>query len=342
MNQALEASSYVYQGVWTNWSKGSIMGVTLTLSPQKATAVVAILAIFVQMAGSQSWMILRFALHQIRASAGPKDGFYHQQQAILRNSPSDISTAGQLVQSVWAWRRHTKRPLPRTLFLICCAFCHFLFFLLAGIFSSNLANAGGDVLSRSPFCGTLNTSFTSTFLGGIDYATKMERDAQLSQEYVELCYNTTTTSASCNVFPRRQLDWKTSLSKLCLFEAPVCLDKSLSIQFDTGFLDSQDDLGLNARETDRISYRRVTSCSPLNDAQYIGDWMYSSFNSTTQLPVIGFYHGPSPDSEFFTSDVGQWDIGYDSIQILTRCTCRMHTLGTSISLKVQASTLFQN
>jgi hypothetical protein len=45
---------------------------------------------------------------------------------------------------------------------------------------------------------------------------------------------------------------------------------SRSITLDSGLIDSQDDLGLNAPPGDRLSYRRVMSCAPLNnDEQYL-------------------------------------------------------------------------
>ena len=98
MPQALDASAYVFQGVWTNWSKKGVLGVTLTLSPANAAVLVAILALFVQMTGSQLWTVIQFTFHQHRASEVPKDALYHQQQAVLRNNPSDLNTLRQLFQ----------------------------------------------------------------------------------------------------------------------------------------------------------------------------------------------------------------------------------------------------
>src|ERR1700733_4754926 len=98
MPQALEASSYVHQGFWTNWSKGGTLGETLTLSRANSTILVAVLAIFVQVTGSQLWRVFQIALHQARATQEPRDALHHQQQAVLRNNPSDFGSIWQLLQ----------------------------------------------------------------------------------------------------------------------------------------------------------------------------------------------------------------------------------------------------
>jgi hypothetical protein len=308
MPQASDASSYVFQGIWTNWAKGAVLGSTLTLSAQNAAVLFAILALFVRMTGSQLWTVIQFVLHQKRVSDIPMDALYHQQQVVLRNNTSDLNTMRQLLRLMWAWRRRSKQPVRRSIHLILSALVHFILFGLAGVFSSVLVRAGNDALSRSPYCGG-GLLFKASYLNAVDAPSaifhpidlnlqdKSQDDAQLSQEYVQTCYNTTEPSTSCSSFPQQQLSWTTKTNTSCPFDDAVCHPSVSAISFDTGFLDSSKDLGLNAQESDRISYRRLTTCIPLNDKAYITSWrnITSDFTLTpnSSIEAVDAYYGLS-------------------------------------------------
>jgi hypothetical protein len=303
MPQALDACSYLFQGIWINWSKGAISGATLTLSPRNAAVLVAVLALFVQMTGSQLWTVFQFIFHQCRASKGPLDGYYHQQQAVLRNNTSDLNTLRQLLRITWAWRGKARRPFRRSVHLLLWAFLHFVLFGLAGVFSSTVVTAGKAALSRSPYCGVLSPSYLQS-LGtlqtplvnqrNLDLQAKSEDDTQLSQEYVQTCYNVTTPPSSCSSYARRQLSWTTNRNVTCPFDSPVCHPSVPAVSFDTGYIDSSDDLGLNAQTKDRISYRRLTTCVPLNDKVYITGYRnVSSDSGGPNLEAVDAYYGPS-------------------------------------------------
>ena len=302
MPQALDASSYVFQGVWIDWSKGAISGSTLTLSPVNAAVLVAVLALFVQMTGSQLWTAIQFMFHQCRASKAPMDGYYHQQQAVLRNNTSGLSTLRQLLRIMWAWRGRARRPFRRSVHLMFWALFHFLLFGLAGVFSSSFVTAGKVALSRSPYCGVLSPSylqslgsFGSTIVNqrNLDLQAKSQDDVQLSQEYVQTCYNVTNPASSCSSYPKRQLSWATTRNVACPFDSAVCHPSVSAVSFDTGYIDSSDDLGLNAQARDRISYRRLTTCVPLNDEAYITRSRNVSGNGGPNVEAVDAYYGPS-------------------------------------------------
>ncbi|OQV07370.1 hypothetical protein CLAIMM_11813 [Cladophialophora immunda] len=64
---------------------------------------------------------------------------------------------------------------------------------------------------------------------------------------------------------------------------------------DTGLISSHRHLGLNAPVRDRIQYRKVTTCTILNDEKYISDW--KNLSATADSPakrVVDAYYGPSP------------------------------------------------
>src|ERR1700748_678247 len=108
MPQAEAASSYVHEGLWTNWAKGTPFGATLTLTPTNAAILIAIVAIYVQLVGSHLWKVMVFVLHQCRATPAERDGLYHQHQVILRNSASEPGTMWQLFRVGLAWRHQRQ------------------------------------------------------------------------------------------------------------------------------------------------------------------------------------------------------------------------------------------
>jgi hypothetical protein len=229
------------------------------------------------------------------------DGYYHQQQAVLRNNTSGLSTLRQLLRITWAWRGRAKRPFRRSAHLMLWALFHFVLFGLAGVFSSSFVTAGKVALSRSPYCGVFSPSYLQS-LGNagsivnqrnLDLQAKSQDDTQLSQEYVQTCYNATNPSSSCSSYPKRQLSWSTTRNVACPFDSAVCHPSASAVSFDTGYIDSSDDLGLNAQARDRISYRRLTTCVPLNDETYITGPRNVSGDGGPTIEAVDAYYGPS-------------------------------------------------
>ena len=65
------SEALVYHGPWINFSKGTILGATLTISARDGAILVAFLALFVRFVGGHFWSILCFVLHQSRSSKEP-------------------------------------------------------------------------------------------------------------------------------------------------------------------------------------------------------------------------------------------------------------------------------
>jgi hypothetical protein len=103
MAQILDKTTYIFKGIWTDWSKGNVRGLTLTLRPTTATLLTNSLALFVTLSGGQLWTILRFAVHQLRASPDVEEkvAHRHQQQVVLRNASTDLDIAR--LMSILAW-----------------------------------------------------------------------------------------------------------------------------------------------------------------------------------------------------------------------------------------------
>jgi hypothetical protein len=297
MPQALDPTAYVHEGFWTDWTKGSIHGLTLTLCPTSANLLIATLALFVTMSGGQLWTIVRFALHQARASNryDALGGLHNQQQVILRNATTDVATAHLFIRLAWSWRRTAVKPFLSSMVIVLLAMSHAVFFMVAGAFSAALANAGQSVLSRSPYCGDFNASYlatvnngvnastTGTFQLSLEFIAKEEHDVQLSLEYARECHMASSLSSSCDTFQQPRLNWKTLQNGSCPFDSTTCSDSGTTV-FDTGLIDSHDDLGINAHVDDRLFYRRVTNCTVLNDTAQVTVWVNGT-NSAGAPPV---------------------------------------------------------
>ena len=294
-----DASAYIHLGLWTNQDKGSFRGLTLTVSPASATLLTNLMALFVTMAGGQFWTILRFTLHQIRAMSHDKarDPEYNRQQVVLRNTTSATSTVQFLVYLGWKSRKDTS-ALPRLLSslpIIMLAIFSTVFFILAGVFSNTLIDAGSEVLSRSPFCGFYNqTYFNDVVTGSTPVTTQIEAqlaeyhargfsDLQRSQQYAQECYQLEGTgSSNCDTFKKSTLPLTTLHNGSCPFDPRICLEGVDTIVFDSGPIDTHKDLGINAVPEDRLTYRKVVHCTVLNDTSYTTGWMNKSGPLPTQ------------------------------------------------------------
>ena len=79
-------------GTWMNWTKGPILGATITIDLRDGALLISFLALFVRLVGSHAWSIFCYMFHQWQSSKGERDALHHQQQTLLRNSGSVTST----------------------------------------------------------------------------------------------------------------------------------------------------------------------------------------------------------------------------------------------------------
>jgi hypothetical protein len=293
MDKALDPSAYINEGFWVNWTKWRVLGSTLTLSNTNSTLLTNLLALFVTMAGSQFWTIVRFSLHQVRASFPDRQSnvLYNKEQVVLRNSTSAAVTVQLFLMLRWASRKGVSESPTKSMPVVFIAVFSAAFFLIAGAFSNTVADVGPNVLSSSPLCGVFNQTYLSLTQHGIDGAlaspetlslfqeaeARQEHDIELSVQYAQSCYLMQTTgSSNCDTFQSSTLRLKTSNAEECPFKAEVCRPDVHTIAFDTGLINSHTDLGMNAVKQDRLSYRRVTNCTVLDDTKQTTGWINQS------------------------------------------------------------------
>ena len=286
--------SYIYTGAWVNWSRGHVLGPTITVTQRNGGLLIAFLGIFVTIAGAACWRILCFLIHQWRADKNVKhDALYHQQQAILRNCTSPGSAAWQVSQVAWSWRGIARSPVWRNLPLIILAVLNMSLFGLAGIFSSEITKAAGnETLLMSHNCGWLNSDNDTTKVYAISRGINQTLAASL---YSRACYGENRGNLECSRFARSRIDFSTKKNVSCPFDERMCIDGPTSaFQVESTLVDSHNDLGMNARKSERVQYRKTSTCTVIPSKDF-----YEETNTTTltneTVPSIRYKYGSRID-----------------------------------------------
>lgn len=274
-NLGVSTQPVVYLGIWTNWSKGKVLGLTLTMDQRNGSVLIACIAIFITFAGSGLWRIACFAFHHAFSSSNSQDALYHQRQAILKNSDDAFSGMIKWIRLLMAWRKHGQRPfqrlVPLTFFTAVIVAC----FTAAGILSSNFASmTGQEVLLQGASCGVnilgrriAGQSIPSIISVGPFFTTVIPflalRLVSFSN-YALKCYSTNPNPRDCSMFVQKRLPFEViNRNASCPFRKDLCrLDKG-NLFIDTGYMNSHYDLGINSPPNERFLYRRTTHCAPL-------------------------------------------------------------------------------
>ncbi|OJD30592.1 cytochrome p450 protein [Diplodia corticola] len=254
----------IHVGTWTNWSYGRILGVTLTLPRREGDLLIAFFALFVTIVGTSVWRISCFTLHQLYSREAARDGLYHQRQAILRNSANGASGLWSFLQVTWSWRGNSRRLYRRIIPVITLTILLLGLFAAASGFSSRIATTmGNEVLLSAQRCGALDPNAAQNFTGyESSIVAYWSQRLNVYANYAEQCYSNKSDLNSCQTFINKQLKTTVDRNASCPFHGNICSTSS-NIRFDTGFLDSHYDLGLNSPPSERYLYRRTTHCGPL-------------------------------------------------------------------------------
>ncbi|KAL9626407.1 MAG: hypothetical protein Q9164_007882 [Protoblastenia rupestris] len=106
-------------------------------------------------------------------------------------------------------------------------------------------------------------------------------------------------SQRCSMFPKRNLPWKSTYNVACPFPGndSVCRSDSTNIRLDTGYIDSNLDLGINTPPEYRFLLRTVVECAPLKTEGYSKNvTLYSKRNNTIPKQRMRYYYEENQDS----------------------------------------------
>lgn len=278
----------VYLGVWTNWVRGPVFGQTLTTTKESGNLLIAFTAVFVGLVASRFWIILCLCLHRFYSTQQPRNTLHHQRQVILRNSVSPEASLSSVVQALWAWRRFNAAAVASFLPVALLATITLVAFTAAGGFSSSISSAVGDeVLINNPNCGLLLLSSSSVADSSffVEYQALRLNDAA---NYAQLCYdNRTDNGGACNRFVTDTLPTaSTNTSASCPFAARMCRNQNSNVRLDTGYIDGNRDVGLNAPDNKSFKWRYVLHCAPI-----VTDGFVTHYSAENGGETVRFHYG---------------------------------------------------
>ncbi|KAI1079547.1 hypothetical protein F5B20DRAFT_571027 [Whalleya microplaca] len=282
------ASSYqsIRTGIWTNWSRGSTFGATLTLHRQEADLLIAFTAFFIAFIGSRFWRLCCLVIHRCHSSSDPQGTFCYQRQVILRNSSSSEAGLWELTKLLWTWRR-TAKGLFAGVFpcLVTAASC-VAAFVVAGGFSSRISTSvGNEVLMDGANCGYLGNDGSLGALFSITVSAAKRVTASLN--YLQECYSSDGSGTlGCDLYTLRRLPTVKNSTAACPFPGNICRSNSSNLVLDSGLINSHDHLGINFPSSERILWRKVLSCAPLVTTGYSSNYSNAYGNYTR------YYYGP--------------------------------------------------
>lgn len=258
-----DLDSYVHVGLWTDWSHGSVLGKRLTLTRSDANLLIAFTAFFIAFVATQFWRLFCLVHHRYSSSSIPQNALYYQQQVILRNSASAEVGLLSFLRLSWSWRKLGLRCLLPLLPLCSLTILIIAAFTIAGGFSSQISSATGDtVLLDHQKCGFISPP--ANFSDSNPFKSLFARKISNAANYAQQCYlNNSAGLLDCNRFVVDRIPWESETNASCPFSDTICRDAQYNIRLDTGHIDTNDILGLNAPPRERSSSRYVLHCSPL-------------------------------------------------------------------------------
>jgi hypothetical protein len=292
--QAAFKNHEVYLGIWTNWSHGSITGLTLTTTLQNGGLLIAFLALFVTFTGTCFWSIVAFAAHQAQSRQGSQSAVYHQRQAILRNSGTSATACLKLSRLLWAWGKRSPASVTKgTLFSLTMGLITFGAFAAAGIFSSRVASTrGGEMLLIGEKCASLDQSQLDTVEKFARVQAAKVRTTRSSANYALTCYNSDSSAENCRTFVRHNMPFDVTTNIPCPFPGKdkICRSPNGGVRLDSGYINSHFDLGINSPPSERFFYRMVNECAPVHNEGF------THVNESQSPATLKFLYGADPRS----------------------------------------------
>ncbi|KAJ2977882.1 hypothetical protein NUW58_g7671 [Xylaria curta] len=272
----------VYLGVWTNWSRGRVLGLTLTIGRQEANLLIAFTAFFIAFVATRFWRVVCFAFHRLYATATSQNAIYHQRQAILRNSSTAEGAIQQLFELMWANRHRSDRFAPLLMALI-ALLCTTVFTAAGGLSSQISTAVGTEVLIRSLNCGISNRHFydLQDYFALVSFQSEFIDNAA---NYAQQCYSSNASgNLDCGRFVIQNLTSIIDDDASCPFGDDICRSSSKNLRIDTGYIDSREHFGLNS--PDRFFARSVLHCAPIKTKGY------TSLRSTSMGNFTLYHYG---------------------------------------------------
>ena len=271
------------------------MGRTITTDTRMSIIIIALLAVMSSLGAAHLWNLLLFAFHQRNATRNLIDTLTRQQQALVRALPTPSSLTAETLKLWWLWRHKEGRVHLRCLIPALLALCFAISTIFASVFSSYIVDTSNiEVLVDSPYCGYRDAIryYSTDVPEEQDYVSIYEK---IGDEYARECYKSSTTLPTrCrSVFVKPNISFM-ARDGSCPFSPNMCAPKdSPAIVLDSGLLDLNEDFGFNLGVSDRVKFRRRTSCTVLPANGYV-----RTLNRSEIPDILIHYLLPKPRFEF--------------------------------------------
>jgi hypothetical protein len=259
--------SLIYTGFWSDESLPGVLGSKWTVKQEYANVVVALIAILVSIGVGSAWSLLLFSIHQLRATSAPRDGLFRQQQVLLRSLGNPGSVFLDSIKLAKAWAVLGRKALFRCLFPAALGLIFAVGGLAAGVFSSGIISSTSlKVLVGSPDCQQLNMT---RYLGAVPAATVTldNKVHNMAYAYADQCYGSENAPSQCSSYVSPRIHINSSFSRTP-FPNLTTHNNERALLIDSGYLDSNDIFGINAKPEDRVQIRRKATCAPLDPVSH--------------------------------------------------------------------------
>lgn len=160
-------------------------------------------------------------------------------------------------------------------------------------------------LIRSSACGfnnLLSGDLTYDSNNEVPYVSFRLRKTIEAETYVAQCYD--NTSPACAVYAKPALSFEPFEGACPFARDDFCLgpsSNSTPFMLSSGPINSHTDLGINAAPSDRVTYQKNTTCSPLHSAQFgVVVWANETNEADVWPPdtkLQWYFYGPVGDSD---------------------------------------------
>lgn len=109
----------------------------------------------------------------------------------------------------------------------------------------------------------------------------------LAASYASACYGGSFDPLRCGKYRVPSLQWQINRNVTCPFPENICSYESTAaaVNMTTKLLDSQNDLGINAKSKDRVQVQKSSVCAPLKRTEY--STVVEGTNQTTEFGTAG-------------------------------------------------------
>lgn len=231
---------------------------------------------------------------------------YHQYQLVLKNTESESSFIWTLIKIGMAHRGARFEAYRRSLFLITIAVIHGAGFWAASGLSSRFIAGSNEVQTVASKCGWSREPSLGDLRNDADFEAAnalvvMARYSyRKSAAYARQCYTksgTSSDSITCDSHVEATLPYEVRYSESCPFDEKICKPKTKAITVGTGFIRSNDHLGINTDAKDSIIARKTLTCIPLDGEKYTDGWLPVPPDQNTSWGgtlIKGYKFGPVP------------------------------------------------